>query len=177
MHFMSGGIARKRDSCYNAGIIYSREAAMRITLNQIKEGEDEIVLNYRKMTPELERIVSLLRSEKKRLIGWQEKRQVVLEPGKLFYIESVDNRCFGYTKEEVYRLEFTLSELAELLEERGFFRCSKSMVINIYRVESLKSLPCNRIDARMENGEHIVISRTYASEFRKRLRGGVGNEA
>ena len=77
---------------------------MKITLNQIREGEDEIILNYLEMTPELERIVNFLRSGKKRLIGWQEKRQVVLEPGKLFYIESVDNRSFGYTKEEVYRL-------------------------------------------------------------------------
>ena len=45
------------------------------------------------------------------------------------------------------------------------------MILNIDKVASLKSMPSNRIDATMRNGEHIMISRTYAVEFRKRLRG------
>ncbi|MBR6396195.1 MAG: LytTR family transcriptional regulator DNA-binding domain-containing protein, partial [Lachnospiraceae bacterium] len=53
----------------------------------------------------------------------------------------------------------------------SFFRCSKSMIINVGRVASLKSLPSNRIDATLENGEHIIISRRYAAEFRRFLKG------
>ena len=45
------------------------------------------------------------------------------------------------------------------------------MIINIDKVERLKSLSSNRIDATMEGGEHILISRTYASEFRRILKG------
>jgi len=45
------------------------------------------------------------------------------------------------------------------------------MIINIDKVKELKSLSSNRIDALLINGEHILISRTYASDFRKRLRG------
>lgn len=58
-----------------------------------------------------------------------------------------------------------------MLDDEKFFRCSKSMIININRVERLKSLPSNRIDATMQGGEHIMISRTYASDFRRLLRG------
>ena len=45
------------------------------------------------------------------------------------------------------------------------------MIINLNRVSALKSLSSNRIDATLENGEHIMISRRYASDFRKLLRG------
>jgi DNA-binding LytR/AlgR family response regulator len=45
------------------------------------------------------------------------------------------------------------------------------MVINVGRVKALKSLSSNRIDASMEGGEHIIISRRYPSEFRRLLKG------
>jgi len=41
-------------------------------------------------------------------------------------------------------------------------------------VTALHSLSGNRIDATMEGGEHIIISRRYAVEFRRLLKGGRG---
>lgn len=148
---------------------------MKYTIRQITEGEDEIILNYREMTPEVEHILKLLNGMQTRLTGWLGKKLTVVESNKILYIESVDGKAFAYTKEEVIRLDYPLSSLEQLLSEINFFRCSKSMIVNIDRVESLKSLPSNRIDATMCNGEHIIISRTYASEFRKRLKGGAYN--
>ena len=52
-----------------------------------------------------------------------------------------------------------------------YFRCSKSMIINIYRISRLQSESGGRINAVMENGEHVIISRSYAKEFRRVLRG------
>ena len=68
-------------------------------------------------------------------------------------------------------MNYTLQQLEVILQKEYFFRCSKSMIMNINKVAGLRSLSSNRIDATMENGEHIMISRTYASDFRKRLRG------
>ena len=50
------------------------------------------------------------------------------------------------------------------------------MILNIDKIERLKSLPSNRIDATMKGGEHILITRTYATELRRRLQGGRGHE-
>ena len=62
-----------------------------------------------------------------------------------------------------------------MAEERfardGFFRCSKSMVINVCHVDRLKSESGNRIDAQMGNGEHVMISRRYAKALRRILKG------
>ena len=45
------------------------------------------------------------------------------------------------------------------------------MIINVNRVIALKSLSSNRIDATMEGGEHIMISRRYTVDFRRLLKG------
>ena len=144
---------------------------MKYTINQITEGEDELILNYLELNEEIEGILAFMRKEGKRLIGWKDKEQVVISLGDLLYMESVDGKTFAYTEAEVYRVNYSLLQLEVLLQDVKFFRCSKSMIMNIDRVVSLKSLSSNRIDAVMRNGEHIMISRTYASDFRKRLRG------
>ncbi|MBD5500739.1 MAG: LytTR family transcriptional regulator [Lachnospiraceae bacterium] len=149
---------------------------MKYTIRQIEDGEDELILKYRSLTPEIERILNFLNGEQQKIRGWKEKTLVMLEPSQILYMESVDGKTFAYTKEEMFRIDYPLNRLEQLLIHINFFRCSKSMILNIDKVERLRSLPSNRIDASMCNGEHIIISRTYASDFRKRLKRGVENE-
>lgn len=146
---------------------------MKYTINQISEGEDEVILNYLERNEEVDRIISFLRSDCRRIAGWLDKTQVMIKPNEILYIESVDGRTFAYTEEQVYKVNYNLSQMESILCEVNFYRCSKSMIMNIDFVVRLKSLSSNRIDAVMRNGEHIMISRTYASDFRKRLKGEI----
>lgn len=149
---------------------------MKYTMKQITEGENEVIVRYLEMTPDIQRICDFLRGENRKIIGIKGNERVIVDKSGILYIESVDGRVFAYTEDEVFRLEYTLSQLELLLHEINFFRCSKSMILNIDKVKVLKSLASNRIDATMCNGEHILISRTYASDFRKRLKGEKENE-
>ncbi|MBR3762044.1 MAG: LytTR family transcriptional regulator DNA-binding domain-containing protein [Lachnospiraceae bacterium] len=144
---------------------------MKYIINQMADGEDELILNYREVNEEVERILAFMEQGSRRILGWRENEQVVIAPGDLLYAESVEGKTFAYTEQEVYRMNYTLQQLEVLLQKEYFFRCSKSMIMNINKVAALRSLSSNRIDATMENGEHIIISRTYASDFRKKLRG------
>ena len=144
---------------------------MKYTINQITQGEDELILNYKEANEEVERILAFMEQGNRRILVWKENEQVIIAPGELLYVESVEGKTFAYTEREVYRMNYTLQQLEVILQKEYFFRCSKSMIMNINKVVGLRSLSSNRIDATMENGEHIMISRTYASDFRKRLRG------
>ena len=144
---------------------------MKFTANQISQGEDEVILNYREMNDEVVKIMAFFRNENRKIIGWKEKTQVVIVPDDILYIESVDGRTYAYTEDEVYKVNYNLLQMEEILRDISFFRCSKSMIMNIDKVMYLKSLSSNRIDVTIKNGEHIMISRTYASEFRRILRG------
>ena len=136
------------------------------------DGEDEVIIRCREVTPKITRLLDLLEGDGGRLVGvTQSGAKSVIAVGDILYIESVDGRTYVYTEAEVVRVDFGLSQLIEYLDDIRFFRCSKSMILNIDRAKYLKSLASNRIDVTMVNGEHIRISRTYASDFRKRLRG------
>lgn len=149
---------------------------MKHTIEFIRAGEEEVIIRCREITPQVQRLLDALQSPAARLIGTADGQQRIIEPESILYIESVDGRTFVYTAEAVLQVEHTLAQLEALLDGVRFFRCSKSMILNIDRVRALKSLACNRIDATMQGGEHIIISRTYASEFRRRLKGGTGDD-
>lgn len=149
---------------------------MKYTIEQISQGEDELILRYQRLNQEVEKILNFIQQPQRKLVGWKGDNQMVIDVLQILYVESVDRKTFVYTEEDVCQIEFTLLQLEQILNTINFFRCSKSMIINIDKVKLLKSLASNRIDATMCNGEHIMISRTYASEFRKRLKGESGNE-
>ena len=149
---------------------------MKYTMNHISTGEDEVIVNYLVKTPEIERIVNFIKGEQTRLIGWKEKQQKVIDIKSILYIETVDGSTFAYTETDVLKLDYTLAQLEQQLNDINFFRSSKSMIINIDKVDSLRSLPSNRIDVRLVNGEHTIISRTYASDFRRILKKGAQHE-
>ena len=145
---------------------------MKVRIQQIPAGEDEVLIRCKQVTPQVEALLRFLDAAGQKLVGMCDGVQLVVEPQEILYIESVDGRTFLYTARHVVRVEYTLAQLDEMLGGINFFRCSKSMILNIDKVKALKSLASNRIDATMQGGEHILISRTYASEFRRRLKGG-----
>ena len=143
---------------------------MKIDIQKIESGEDEVIVRYKEKSPKIQRILDVLGADGTTLFGKKDGETVSVSPGSILYIESVDDKVFAYTKKEIIRLDGSLTTLLQDLNDDRFFRCSKSMIINIDKVDRLKSLSSNRIDATMESGEHILISRTYASEFRRTLR-------
>ncbi|MBO4414627.1 MAG: LytTR family transcriptional regulator DNA-binding domain-containing protein [Lachnospiraceae bacterium] len=144
---------------------------MKIDIKQINEGEESVIIRYREQNPVIGRIVGILRGEGNKLWGRTDDGNVCIGLDDVLYLESVDDKVFAYTTDRMVRIDGTLNSFMIENDEEAFFRCSKSIVINVNRVMSLKSLSSNRIDATMEGGEHIIISRRYASEFRRFLKG------
>ncbi len=144
---------------------------MKIDIKQISDGEESVVIRYKSLTPTLNKIISVLNGDDNRLRGKTDEGEVFFSPDEILYLESVDDKVFAYTGDKVVRIEGSLSTFMNEQDDESFFRCSKSMVINVGRVSALKSLSSNRIDATMESGEHIIISRRYASDFRRLLKG------
>ena len=144
---------------------------MRYQINKINCQEAELILNYKELDPEVEAAIAFMEKSQKRLIGKKEGQVIVFSPEEVLYFEKVDDKTFAYTDNNVIQVDMSLYSIEVMLDDDRYFRCSKSMIVNISKVSKLKSLPSNRIDVTLTNGEHIIISRTYASNFRKLLKG------
>ncbi len=144
---------------------------MKIDISKITAGEESVTIRYIDPNPTIDRIIGILEREDLKIWGRTDTETVCIALSDLLYLESVDDRVFAYTGDKTVRIEGSLYSFMNNVSDDSFFRCSKSMVINVNKVISLKSLSSNRIDATMEGGEHIIISRRFASDFRRFLKG------
>ena len=144
---------------------------VKVILNQIQNGEETVIVNYLEMNEVVEDIILAASGGEEKIPCRDGEIKHMISVRSVLYAESVDRTTFIYTNEGVFQTPYTLQNLELAYTGKGFFRCAKSMIINIYRVVRLTSESGGRIDAMMENGEHVIISRKYAKEFRKELRG------
>ena len=132
-----------------------------------KEQEEAIIKAY-EITDEISGAVELLEGDAKGFAVSQDGKTYILKASSVYYIESVDKKTFVYTRQGCYDTKYRLYEL-EVLLGGYFMRCSKSMIINLKKVRSVKSQMSGRIEATLLNDEIVVISRGYVKEVKRRL--------
>lgn len=145
---------------------------MKVLIEKIDEGIEEAIIRTRKMTPDIRKAVALLEHNTKQIVAKFRGEKIFVNQQEILYFESVNEKVFAYTRASEMQTEYTLNELEGMLGQDGFFRCSKAFIVNLDKIVSLRSEMGNRIDAKLENGEHLIISRRYAKELRAILKEG-----
>ncbi len=95
----------------------------------------------------------------------------------IFYCEIVDRKCFAYLEQEVWILEPGLQEILSAYEAAGFVRIGKSMIVNIHKVDRMESDLNMRVRLYLENGETVILNRSYRQDFYTRLKKEVERNA
>lgn len=143
---------------------------MKISINVDEAVKDiEITISCSRLTPEIEKMLATLRILDRQLMATKGEETYLLDVSKVIYLESVDRKTFVYTGENVYESSLKLYELEQQLDECGFFRASKSCLVQLKYIKSLKADINRRIRVTLENGEQIIVSRQYAEELKKKL--------
>ena len=145
---------------------------MQVLVQKIERSKPEqAVIKCYNVTDKVNSIVHFIKSADASLLGYDDERMVELFVTDIFYVEAVDNRVFAYTKNKTYQLKIKLYEFEEANKFMRFFRCSKSMVVNLMKIDSVYPIFNGRFSAKLFNGEEIIISRRYVSELKKLLGG------
>lgn len=147
---------------------------MEVKLLKIAKEQPELVeIRCHEVTEEVREIVAFVKTRQGQLTGIQEGRQYEIPVLDVCYIEAVDNMVFLYTQKQVYETKQKLYELEELLKEKHFLRVSKSLLLNLMKVQSIKPALNGRFLSILQSGEEIIISRKYVPELKRALKGGV----
>ena len=147
--------------------------SMEIRLLKIsKEQPEQMEIRCHEITEEIKEIVTFVKTRQGKLTGLQEDRQFEVPVPDVCYIEAVDNKVFLYTVKQVYETRQKLYELEELLKEKYFLRVSKSLLLNLMKVRSIKPALNGRFAAVLQSGEEIIISRKYVPDLKAALKGG-----
>ena len=122
--------------------------------------------------PQVRALLELLESSEQRIPVRKDDAVLFWQPRDILYCEAVDRSVFAYTAAEVLPTPLSLGRLER--EFSGFFRCSRTMLVNLHAIASLRSYVGGRIAATLTNGETILISRHYAAALRLALSVGKG---
>ena len=145
---------------------------MQTRITKIDRDKPELLeIQCHSVSEEVREIVAFVKSRQGQLTGIADERQYEISISDIFYIESVDNKAFIYTKSKVYETRQKLYELEEMLSKKHFLRVSKSTLLNLMKVSAIKPALNSRFTAVLFSGEQVVITRKYVPALKKALKG------
>lgn len=137
-----------------------------------KAREEQALIQCYALSKDVAEIVDFIKSKDAALLGYEDERIYQIALDDIYYVEAVDNRVFAYLASNVYELKCKLYEFESLYNGRRFFRCSKSVIVNLMKISCIKPALNGRFIAKLANDEEVVISRQYVPLLKKILAGG-----
>jgi len=146
---------------------------MKVNIERIEnQKEEQVLIRCFEINSKVNEIIDFVKSRDITLSGTKDAKIYSIFLQDIFYIESVDNKVFTYLEDDVYELKYKLYEFESMYEMSQFFRCSKSVIVNLMKIESIKPALNGRFTVKLLNGENVIISRQYVSQLKNRLKGG-----
>ncbi|WP_312301291.1 LytTR family DNA-binding domain-containing protein [Chryseobacterium sp.] len=104
------------------------------------------------------------------------KDNVIIHTEDIIQITSATPYVSIHLENKRYLHSETLKSMLEQLDDQVFIRVHKSAVVNLSKIRSFKSRLNGDYDLQMTDGTLVRLSRTYASEFKKRFTTGTSGQ-
>ena len=148
------------------------DAPMDVDVKLIHPEKTEYVeIGCHKVDERIEEITRFIKSRQGNLEGYSEGDMYNIPIADVYYIESVDDKTFLYLEKETYESRKRLYELEKITDSFHFVRISKSVVVNLMKIESIKPALNGRFLCKLKNGEEVIISRKYVQGLKDKLKG------
>ena len=131
--------------------------------------DPEIIVKCKEIDDLLQDIISYIGIADKKMVGEVDGELFFIPLNNILYFESVDKIVYIYTDKQVYRSSAKLYVLEEQLADTYFSRVSKTTILNLKKLNSVRSAKNAKLEGILVNKEKILISRQYVAEIKKRL--------
>lgn len=108
-------------------------------------------------------------TELKHLMGKNGEKHYRITIADMYYVEAVERKVFAYTEKQTFEVGEKLYVLEEQLSAAGFIRVSKSMLLNLDKIQFFSPKLSGNLEALLANGEKVAISRRYVPELKRKL--------
>lgn len=130
--------------------------------------EDEIIVKCTSLDESILRLLNALKHGKDKISLYKDSTIVLQDYSDILYFESVDDRVFAYTENQVFESRQKLYQLEEELPS-NFLRASKAVIVNLNKIENLAPDFSGRIEATLTNDCKVIFSRMYVPVLKKHL--------
>ena len=98
-----------------------------------------------------------------------QNRRAQIPIAEILYFEADAEQVFAYTEKEIFQVRQRLYQVETLSSAAGIIRVSKSHLVNLRKIQSVRTALNSRLYAKMANGEEVLVSRKYAPNFKERI--------
>lgn len=158
---------------------------MRITIEEIDANqEEEIIIKCHSADEETLSLIERIKTQQECvpkyishgekpaqtvLVGFEGEKIHRVALDDVYYFEVVENKAFFYCEKDVFESKMKLYEFEDMCRGTGFFRASKSVVLNGDKIDYV--VPCfsGRFEAVMLNKEKVIVSRKYVNVLKKKI--------
>ncbi len=135
-----------------------------------KDAEEEIIIRCKSLNEEILRIENLINSTSINEIELHLNGKDFFIPlTEILFFEAAEAKTAAHTKDRMYYTDLKLYELEEKLP-RSFMRISKSCILNLNSVSSLRRELTGICEANFpDTAKKVYISRSYYKPFREKI--------
>lgn len=143
---------------------------MRLIMSERQDLEQpEVTIAYCEMTESVKRVSDFVRYVDQTILGRKDNEEYAIPVSDIYYVESVDKKTFVYCETEVFQSNSKLYELENSLPRENFVRVSKSTILNVEKLNGIKTLVNSKLEAMLLNGERVCVTRKYLKVIKEAL--------
>ena len=138
-------------------------------LDPAPDEEDEIIVKCHYIDDDITLLLNQLKNGSSQMNFLKNNKIVFVEKKDIFYFESVDDKVFAYTQDDVFETNLKLYELEQLFYSKSFFRANKAVLVNLNKIKSLSPAFGGRFEAILKNDYKVIIARNYVPKLKELL--------
>lgn len=143
-----------------------------ITDDKDKTESDKINIVFNQADiPKVSQLLDIIvKGEELYIVGFNEFGQKSVECRNIQYIMVEGDDLIAHLHDTALIVKLKLYEMEELLQNKEFIRVSKYCLVNIGKIDYIRSLLNSKLDLQMKNGDHCEVNRSYLKDFKEALK-------
>ena len=142
---------------------------MQIVTRQVEGKPLTVTIEYPEYTDSVKGLIKKIKGLDISFSAFSDDKQMRIEISEVYYIEIVDRKVFLYTREEVFRLNASMAEIAEIANDSDLVRISRTCIMNTSHMTGIRQLKNSHLEAMFDNGEKLIVSRKYLHDIKRRF--------
>ena len=136
---------------------------------EIEEGKINIVFNEVDI-PKVNRMLDwIVKGEDVHITGSNQYGQKMVEARNFYYFIVEGDTLYGVLHNTRLIVRMKLYEIEEILLHKDFIRISKYSIVNIGKIDYIKTALNSKLNLLMKNKDHLEVNRGYLKEFKAAL--------
>jgi len=136
----------------------------------VEDDKLNIVFNHNDIPKVNDLLNWIVQGETIYIVGYNQYGQKRVESRYIHYFITEQDDLYAVLQDTKMIVKMKLYELEELLKEKQFIRVSKYCLVNIGKINYIRSLLNSKLELEMNNGDLCEVNRNYLKTFKDALK-------